>query len=352
MKAFFTPDQLLHDPQQFMRIGRIHKPTDLPSRAEALLAALQKRGVEVSVPEDVGRGPLEAVHDPAYLDFLETAHAEWTALARPGLEPGIEVLPNLAPYAGAPLGEPRPPCKSTSIVARAGFHLGDLSCPIGPNTWRSALRSAHSAVAAAAAVIDSGDSAYALCRPSGHHAHRDRASGFCYVNNTAVAAMRLRQRFDTVAIVDVDAHHGDGTQNIFYRRGDVFTVSLHADPQAYYPFYTGHDDERGSGEGLGCNLNLPVPHGTGNDVFLQRLGTGLAAVRGHAPGALVIALGFDGYVDDPISVLRLDLDAYHHIGAEIGKLGLPTVVVQEGGYLVEAIGPALDRFLGGFASTR
>jgi acetoin utilization deacetylase AcuC-like enzyme len=352
MKAFFTGEQLLHDPQQFMRLGRIHKPTDLPSRAEALLDALAKRGVEVAVPADVGRAPLEAVHDAAYLDFLETAYARWQALAQPGLEPGIEVLPNLTPYAGVPLGEARPPCRSTSIVARGGFHLGDLSCPIGPDTWRSALRSAHAAVAAATAVIDNGEAAYALCRPSGHHAHRDRASGFCYLNNTAIAAARLRQRFDTVAVLDVDAHHGDGTQNIFYRRGDVLTVSLHADPHGYFPFYTGYEDERGAGEGLGCNLNLPLPHGAGNDAFLERLDTGLAAVRGYAPGALVVALGFDGYVDDPISVLKLDLDAYRRVGEAIGALGLPTVVVQEGGYLVEAIGPALDRFLGGFASRR
>ena len=145
----------------------------------------------------------------------------------------------------------------------------------------------------------------------------------------------------------MDAHHGDGTQQIFYRRADVATVSLHADPAGYYPFYSGYAHERGHGEGEGFNLNLPLPHGSGNDPFLRALDTALTALAGHAPQALVLALGFDTYKDDPISVLRLDIDAYRDIGARIGALGLPTVVVQEGGYMVEAIGPALDAFLQG-----
>jgi acetoin utilization deacetylase AcuC-like enzyme len=350
VKAYFDAEQLLHDPQQFMRLGRIRKPTDLPSRARALLDALARCGVEASRPAEFGRAPLEAVHDAAYLDFLETAHSSWQALGQPGVEPGIEVLPNLAPYAGAALGEARPGCRSGSIVARAGYHLGDLSCPIGPSTWRSALRSAHAAHAAADAVAATGGAAYALCRPSGHHAHRDRASGFCYVNNTAVAAARLCEQHTRVAVLDVDAHHGDGTQNIFYARGDVLTVSIHADPAGYFPFYTGYADERGSGAGLGCNLNLPVPPGTGTQAFMACLQPGLAAIREFSPGALVVALGFDGHADDPISVLKLDLDAYARIGAAVADLGLPTAVVQEGGYLVEAIGPALERFLAALSS--
>ena len=352
MKAFFTDDQLLHDPQQFMRLGRIHKPTDLPSRAHALRDALAQRGIALAEPVDYGRAPLEGVHSSDYLDYLETAYAQWRKLDLPGVAPGIEVLPNLSPYYNGTPGVPRAPCPSPSLVARTGYYIGDLSCPLGPHSWRSILRSAHTAVAAADAVLESGEAAYALCRPSGHHAHRDRAGGFCYVNNSAIAAHCLWERFGRVAVFDVDAHHGDGTQNIFYARDDVMTVSTHADPSGYYPFYTGYAHERGAGAGEGFNLNLPLPHGANDEVFLQAVDHGTAALREFAPNALVLALGFDSYKDDPISVLKLDLDAYRQIGERVGALGLPTVVVQEGGYLVEAIGPALDHFLQGFLSVR
>ena len=352
MKAFFTDDQLLHDPQQYMRVGRICKPTDLPSRAHALRDALAGRGIALAAPPDVGRAPLEAVHSTDYLDYLETAYAQWRELKVFGLEPGIEVLPNLSPYYNGAPGVDRAPCPSPSLIARTGYYISDLSCPLGPHTWQSILRSAHTAVAAADAVLAGDDVAYALCRPSGHHAHRDRAGGFCYINNSAIATQRLRAQHGRVAVFDVDAHHGDGTQNIFYARGDVLTVSTHADPSGYYPFYTGYDHERGVGEGEGFNLNLPLAHGTGNSEFLAAVDRGVAAVRNFAPGALVLPLGFDTYKDDPISVLKLDLDAYRALGERIGALKLPTVVVQEGGYMVEAIGPALDQFVQGFLSTR
>ncbi len=352
MKAFFTDDQLLHDPQQFMRYGRICKPADLPSRADALRGALAGRGIVLEAPPEFGRTPLETVHSTDFLDFLETAYELWRAMKLPGLEAGIEVMPNLAPYTSGTPGVARPPCPSSSLIGRTGWYLGDLACPIGPNTWRSVLRSAHSALAAADAVLASNGLAYALCRPSGHHAHRDRASGFCYVNNSALAAERLQRALGRVAVLDVDAHHGDGTQNIFYARRDVLTVSMHGDPSGYYPFYTGYAHETGFGEGAGFNLNLPLPHGSGNDVFLRELDRAIAAVTAFAPAALVLPLGFDTYRDDPISVLRLDLDAYRAIGERIGTLKLPTVVVQEGGYAVEAIGPALDNFLQGLMSAR
>ncbi|CAN5363917.1 histone deacetylase family protein [soil metagenome] len=352
MKAFFTDEQLLHDPQQFMRLGRLSKPTDLPSRAHALRDALALRGIALAEPADYGRAPLEAVHSADYLDYLESAYRLWRDLKMPGVEPGIEVLPNLSPYTSGTPGVARAPCPSPSLVARTGYYIGDLSCPIGPDTWRSVLRSAHTAVAAADAVLESGGAAYALCRPSGHHAHRDRASGFCYINNSATSAQRLCERHGRVAVFDVDAHHGDGTQNIFYARDDVLTVSTHADPSTYYPFYTGYAHERGAGAGEGFNLNIPVAHGAGNDAFLQAVDQGAAALRAFAPKALVLALGFDTYKDDPISVLKLDLDAYRHIGERVGALGLPTVVVQEGGYMVEAIGPALDMFISGFEASR
>lgn len=353
MKAFFCPDQLLHAPRQFMRLGRLARPTDVPARAEAFQAALAARGLATAVPPESGRAALEAVHSPAYLDYLATAYARWQALSMPGVEPGIEVLPNVGPYPHprwARPGTPRPDCPATSIVAQTGWYVGDLACPIGPHSWRSILRSAHTAQAAAEAVIAGDPLAYALCRPSGHHAHRDRASGFCYVNNTALAAQRLAGRFGRVSVLDVDAHHGDGTQQIFYERSDVLTVSLHADPAAYYPFYSGYDDERGEGAGEGFNLNLPLAHGSGNAEFAGALSTALDAIARFAPAALVLAMGFDTYKDDPLSVLRIDHDAYRATGRAVRALGLPTVVVQEGGYMVEALGPGLTALMDGLGA--
>jgi acetoin utilization deacetylase AcuC-like enzyme len=342
MQAFFSDDQLLHDPQQFMRLGRICKPTDLPTRAEALMATLAARGISVSAPPDAGRAALEQVHSTDYLDYLETAFARWQELSGPGLLPGIEVLPNLSPH-----GKRQGPCPSPSVIAQTGWYIGDLACPIGRHTWRSVLRSAHAALAAAETVCATGGIAYALCRPSGHHAQRARAGGFCYVNNSAIAAAHLRRAHGRVAVLDIDAHHGDGTQQIFYDRGDVLTVSVHADPAGYYPWYTGYTHERGTGKGEGYNLNLPLAHGSGNAEFGQALGQAVAAIERFQPDALVLPLGFDTYKDDPISVLEFDLEAFRLAGARVRALGLPTVVVQEGGYMVEAIGAALDAFLEG-----
>jgi acetoin utilization deacetylase AcuC-like enzyme len=350
MRAFFSDDQLLHQPQQFMRAGRLCQPTDVPARAEALQKALAGRGIALCAPPELGRAPLELVHSPEYLDFLETAYVRWQELAKPGFEPGIEVLPNLSPYHNGKIDQARrPPCPTDSVIAQAGYYLGDLSCPLGPHSWRSILRSAHSAAAAARHVSEQGHRgvAYSLSRPSGHHGHADRAAGFCYVNNSAIAAQTLLSRFDKVAVLDVDAHHGDGTQQIFYQRSDVMTISLHADPKDYYPFYTGYANERGHGAGYGYNLNFPLPHGTADAGFLAALDNAIDALRDYRPQALVLALGFDTYIHDPISVLAVTLDCYRGIGERVHALGVPTVVVQEGGYEVDAIGPALDAFLAG-----
>jgi len=350
MHAFFCPEQLRHAPQQIMRLGRLRAPNDVAARAETLRQVLGYRGIPLATPPDVGRAPLAAIHSAAYLDYLEHAWSRWQTLAAEGLDPGPEVLPNLSPYYSGRIETERAPCPATAIAAQTGYYLGDLSCPIGPHTWRAALRATHTAVAAAEHVIANGGPAYALCRPSGHHAHRDRAVGFCYLNNSAAAAQRLAQHYGRVAVLDVDAHHGDGTQQIFYQRADVLTVSLHADPTNYYPFYSGYAHETGHGEGAGCNLNLPLPHGADNAVFFAALDTALAALRDYQPRAVVLALGFDSYKDDPISVLKLDMAAYRHVGACVARLGLPAVVVQEGGYLVSAIGDALDAFLHGLTA--
>lgn len=349
MKAFFCPDQLLHDPQQYMRVGVIRKPMDLPERAHALMRAVRAAGGEVHTPPELGSAALHAVHAPYYIDFLEQAWTLWQSLAGGALEPGIEVLPNLSPYYSAIPGVRRGPCPSAAVLAQVGYYLGDLSCPMGPNSWRAIMRSAHTAMAAAQTVCDGAPRAYALCRPSGHHAHIDRASGFCFVNNSALAAQTLRSRFERVAVLDVDAHHGDGTQNIFYDRADVLTISLHASTDHYYPFYSGYAHERGVGAGEGFNLNLPLAHGSDQGPFEAALQQAVQAIENYAPGALVLAMGFDTHKDDPISVLRLDHPAYHHIGRTVAALGLPLVVVQEGGYLIDALEPGLGALLEGLS---
>ncbi|MNV71595.1 Acetylpolyamine aminohydrolase [compost metagenome] len=192
--------------------------------------------------------------------------------------------------------------------------------------------------------------AYALCRPSGQHDHHDRASGFCYVNNNALAAQTLAAHFGRVAVLDVDAHHGDGTQNIFYDRGDVLTISTHADTSAYFPFYTGYADERGVGAGTGCNLNLPLAHGCTTQGFVPALQASVQAIADYAPRAVVLAIGFDTYEHDPISVLRFDFEAYRLVGQRLRALGLPIVVVQEGGYMVESLQPGLTALLEGLGA--
>ncbi len=201
-------------------------------------------------------------------------------------------------------------------------------------------------------MIDGEDAAYALCRPPGHHAYRDQANGFCFLNNTAVAAAHLRQRHERVAILDVDVHHGNGTQGIFYDRADVLTVSIHADPAHYYPFVWGFAHERGEAAGLGANLNLPLPLGSNDDDYIRTLAVAERTLTAFAPGALVVALGLDASEHDPLAALAVTTDGFRRIGAAIARLGLPTVFVQEGGYLSELLGANLAAALAGFEQAR
>ncbi len=345
MKAFYDADQSLHDPQQFMRYGRIADPKDLPSRTEALLAALDRCGITADRPQDYGLDPVLAIHTQPYLDFLSTAFARWMQLR----DAGPEVLPNVSPYwNGSPERDGRPACRSDSVVAQAGYYLGDLAVPIGPNTWRSALRSAHSAVAGADALIAGERMAYALARPSGHHARSDRATGFCYLNNAAIAAERLRKHFGRVAILDVDAHHGDGTQEIFYRRDDVLTVSVHVDPEHYYPFFIGYEDETGHGKGQGYNLNIPIPPRAPDAAFHAAIDAGLERIAEFGADALIVSLGYDSHIEDPIGLLSVTTQGFRGVGSRVSAAGLPTLVVQEGGYQVSVIGDCLVEFLDGF----
>ncbi len=347
MRAFYHPDQALHDPQQYMQIGRVVAPKDLPVRTEMLLGTLAARGIGVERPAEYGLEPILAVHAPQYVDFLISAWARWSALPVHGLE----VWPNTFPYwSGRPEEPTRPPCPAESIIAQTGWYLGDLSVPMGPQTWLSAFRATETAVSAAQALVNGERTAYALCRPSGHHARADRGSGFCYLNNTAIAAQYLRNFYPRVAILDVDAHHGDGTQQIFYHRADVLTISVHADPLNYYPFFTGYAHETGLGEGDYFNFNLPLPHGSGGDAMSIALDVALERIRAFGPDVLIVALGYDAHRLDPIGVLKLEVADFGTIGAQIRASGLPTLIVQEGGYAIDVIGDCLGAFLDGLGS--
>jgi acetoin utilization deacetylase AcuC-like enzyme len=201
-------------------------------------------------------------------------------------------------------------------------------------------------------VSDGEDAVYALCRPPGHHAYSDLAGGFCFLNNSAIAAAHLRLKHERVAILDIDVHHGNGTQGIFYERRDVFTISIHADPASFYPYVWGYAHERGAGAGLGGNLNVPLPIGTKDDDYLQALVVARKAIETFAPGALVVALGLDASEHDPLAGLAVTTDGFRRIGAAIARLGLPTVLVQEGGYLSNILGANLAALLGGFEAAR
>jgi acetoin utilization deacetylase AcuC-like enzyme len=347
VRIFYSPKQLAHRPVQFMMAGRLVEHLEVPDRCERLLAALRAASYIVETPREAGGADevIGRIHSPGYLEFLRTAWDRWTALKNAG----PEMLPNVHPYREA--GEdfsPRPPPRAESPIAHAGHYLGDLASAIAAGTWESARAAAHTALAAAQAVMLGEHAAYALCRPPGHHAAADRAAGFCYLNNAAIAAQSMRQHFARVAILDVDAHHGDGTQWIFYDRADVQFVSIHADPTNYYPYFSGYADEYGAGAGEGFNLNLPLTPGSGDAEFLDSLDDALEAIRVHRSEALVVSVGFDAHERDPLSVLKLTTDGYRRVGDTIAALKLPTVIVQEGGYNLDTLGKNLIAFLGGF----
>ena len=338
MKAFFADEQRKHDPKAFLSSGAPKPNPEQPARVDRLLAGARTAGCEVVRPREQGLGPVSAVHTPEYLDFLERIFERWQRIEGAS----AEVIPNIHPLA-------RDGTYPASAVGQAGYHMADTSCPISAETWDSALWSAWTAASAADDVLAGASLAYALCRPPGHHAFADVAGGFCYINNSAVAAQRLRSNAARVAILDVDLHHGNGTQGIFYRRDDVLTVSIHADPVRFYPFFWGHADERGEGPGLGYNLNLPLARRTADAGFLEALDAALRRIRAFAPEALVVALGLDAFEGDPFGGLSVTTPGFGRIGEAIGTLGLPTVIVQEGGYLCDALGDNLAAFLTGFA---
>lgn len=342
MRVFCAAErQRVHYPCNFLVNGAPQPNPEVPERVDRLLGAARAGGHEIVMPADCGLGPIAAAHTPEYVRFLQTIYTRWARIEGAS----AEVVPNIHP-------DRRDASYPLSAVGQAGYHMADTACPIGPESWESIYWSANSAASAAALVRDGAPAAYALCRPPGHHAFADLAGGFCFVNNAAVAGLVLRQKHARVAIVDVDLHHGNGTQGIFYKRSDVLTVSIHADPVRFYPFFWGHAHERGEGSGLGYNLNLPLPRGSTDAAFLAALDRGLAQVTAFAPSALVVALGLDAFEGDPFGGLAVSTPGFGEIGQRLGALALPTTIVQEGGYLCDALGDNLGAFLSGFEDAR
>lgn len=339
MKAVYSDAHRSHDPQFFLVRGVIKRTTEQPERADRLLRGLAKGRHTLVAPTAFGQGPRAQIHSPEYLDFLANAWEQWLSLG----DAGPEMIANIHPVRHAAT-------YPSHIVGKLGWHTADTACPIGPGTWAGACAASDVAATAAQLVLDGEDAIYALCRPPGHHAYRDMAGGFCFLNNSAIAAAHLRQAHARVAVLDVDVHHGNGTQGIFYARPDIYTVSIHADPVAYYPFVWGYAHERGEGPGLGTNLNIPLAIGTGDDGYLAAFEGAARAIASFAPGALVVALGLDASEHDPLAALKVTTPGFRRIGAGVARLGLPTVLVQEGGYLSDVLGDNLAAFLEGFES--
>lgn len=337
MKVVFAEAQKEHDPQLCYASGALVPAAEVPERATRLLRAAQAAGLKRDRPHDYGLDWISKVHSERYLHYFEHIFTRWARIEGSS----AEVIPGIQPGA-------RDGTYPASAVAQAGWHHSDTASPITEFTWGSALWSAHTAAHAALKVIDGEDSCYALCRPPGHHASAEVAGGFCYLNNTAVCAEILRSLHARVAILDVDVHHGNGTQDIFYDRPDIFTISIHADPLRFYPFFWGHAEEHGTGDGLGYNFNLPLPRGTADDEYAAALNVALERIRTFNADALVVALGLDAYKGDPLSGLAITTSGFARIGEQIGMLRLPTVIVQEGGYLSSALGKNLSAFLDGF----
>jgi acetoin utilization deacetylase AcuC-like enzyme len=342
MITIFDDAQRLHAPRTFMVSGKLQPIPETPERIDMLLAGVKSLGSTVIAPPPIALDAVSIIHDQRYLTFLETLLQRWSTIPEASEIP----LPNIYALGRSSLV---PASYPQSVVGQAGYHLGDGACPITPTTIAAALASAASAIHAAHRVLAGELLVYALCRPPGHHAAADVASGFCYFNNSAIAAELLTRAGKRTAILDIDVHHGNGTEAIFYDRPDVLTVSIHAHPERFYPFFWGYDHETGRGAGEGFNLNLPLERGTTIAAYTPALSTALQRIADFKPDVLVLAAGLDIAVDDPFKGFAITTPEFKTIGRMIAELKLPTVVVQEGGYPSPSLGANLASLITGLA---
>ena len=336
----------LHQPGGEIWVGVRIPGTEVAARTDAILAALRAEGAQVVEAEGHPDSALEAVHERGLLEFLEVAYAEWTD-AGLDRDPGQDrVVPYV--FAHSALMRRRKPAVPAAVWARPGYFAYDTMTLVGPGTWEAARAAVDVALTAVDLVKDGAPAAYACCRPPGHHVTTSCYGGSCYLNNAAVAAAGFP---GTVAVIDIDAHHGNGTQEIFYARPDVLVGSVHVDPGAgWFPHFLGFAEEQGEGAGDGANRNIPLAPGSGDDAWL-------AAVRdltswASAAESLVVSLGVDAAAEDPESPLRVTPAGFREAGRLLGALHVPTVLVQEGGYDLETIGPLVREVLLGFEESR
>ncbi|MFC3608519.1 histone deacetylase family protein [Stutzerimonas tarimensis] len=347
MLTFYSEEHRLHHGRCELIDGELKPCFEMPARADQVLARVRQRRLgEVREPADFGLAPLLRSHTDDYLAFLKGAWARWSAAGN-----SADLLPFTWPARS--LRGVRP----ESLHGQLGYYSFDAGAPITAGTWQAVYGAAQVALSGQQAIADGATSAFALCRPPGHHAGADLMGGYCYLNNAAIAAQAfLDQGCARVAILDVDYHHGNGTQSIFYRRDDVLFTSIHGDPRAEFPFFLGYTDETGEGAGEGHNFNLPLPAGSAWDVWSAALEAACRQIERYAPDVLVVSLGVDTFKDDPISQFRLDSPDYLRMGERIARLGAPTLFVMEGGYAVAEIGVnavnVLEGFQGAFASQR
>jgi acetoin utilization deacetylase AcuC-like enzyme len=343
----WSEDQRLHAPEGEVWVGVRTLGTEVPERTDRILAELERAGAPIHAgPLADPDTALAAVHDPELLAYLASAWAGWEEAGLPR-DPGQDrVVPYVFPVAELfPAGVA--PALPAAASARAGRFAYDTMTLIGPGTWEAARAAAATAVTAAELVLGGERATYACCRPPGHHATRAAFGGSCYLNNAAVAAARLREA-GRVAVVDVDAHHGNGTQSIFYEDAELLVGSVHVDPGAgWFPHFLGFATETGAGPGAGANRNLPLAPGSGDERWLAAVGELAEWAAAEGAAALVVALGVDAAGGDPESPLEVSAAGFRAAGRALGALGLPTVLVQEGGYDLETLGPLVLEVLTG-----
>ena len=330
MKTVYSDRHRLHHGTSELIDGRFVPCFENPERAELVVARILDQGVgPVIGPRQFGLDPVARVHTRPFIDFLSTAWDEWVAA-----HGEYDALPLVWPV--RTLRNDRVP---EAIDGRLSYYSLDAGTPIMAGTWDAITASADVALTGADLILRGERAAFSLCRPPGHHAAADLVGGYCYLNNAAIAAQALRDGgASRVAVLDVDYHHGNGTQAIFYERSDVVFASIHADPVHEYPYFLGHADETGVGDGEGANANYPLPLGSAWDTYSSALDDAAAFIWRHRVDALVVSLGVDTFKHDPISQFVLDHDDYARLGARIARLALPTLVVFEGGYAVAEIG--------------
>ncbi|MCU0906286.1 MAG: histone deacetylase family protein [Rhodobacteraceae bacterium] len=344
MKTIYSPDHVLRSARTELYGGELVPPFECPERAEFVRSRIAEVGLgPIIAPRAFGLDPVLRVHDPDFVCFLETCWTDWRAAGHRG-EAIASVYPTRTMSSRA---VPR------NIDGRIGYYALASETAISDGTWEAALVSKDVALTATQIVLDGDRAAFGLCRPPGHHAARDQFGGYCFLNNAAIAAQYARDAgMRRVAVLDVDFHHGNGTQDIFYDRGDVFFASIHGDPRDAFPYFLGHAEERGVGEGLGSTLNIPLPPGTGYPEWCRALEAALEAIAGFGAELLVVSLGVDTFCRDPISFFKLGSPDFEDYGGRLSRLGLPTVFLLEGGYAVQEIGTNVANVLAGFSEAR